>query len=209
MAASLAALTLLAASVVPSAAAAEVRGSVRPAVFVTAPAATSRHALQHLTAGLSRRTLFATARLPGILDTISTQDRFAGFAAAVRAGQVADILATGGPFTLFVPSNQAFTQLAPDLRQRLIDDPDMLASLVRFHLVPGRLDIGQVESMSHLATVQGSTLAVSDISVVRPGIEASNGVIHVIDTVLIPAHTRSAFSGDSRRNDHHQPRTAR
>jgi len=209
LSASLAVLALLSFGPLPSAVAAGARGSVRPAVLVTAPGQTARDTIQRLVAGRSSYTRFTAAPLPSMMAMVSTDDRFAGFAAALRTANVADVLETSGPFTLFLPSDQAFSQVSPGMRQRLVDDPDTLAGLVRFHLVPGRLSIEQVESMSHLATVQGSTLAVSDISVVRPGIEASNGVIHVVDRVLNPpTHAAGPLATDSRRDDHHQPRTA-
>ena len=103
-----------------------------------------------------------------------------------------------GPFTVFAPTDAAFEELGDDQVQSLLEpaNRDQLQSILTYHVVPGKLTASDLSDGQELETVAGEMLtvqidgdevAVGDATVVEPNVEASNGVVHVIDTVLTPA----------------------
>jgi uncharacterized surface protein with fasciclin (FAS1) repeats len=123
---------------------------------------------------------------PDIVDTAVAAGSFDTLVAAVQAAGLADTLKGEGPFTVFAPTDEAFAKLPAGTLDSLLADPEMLAKVLKYHVVPGKLNASDVSSMSVLTTVEGSSLAVADIAIVKTDITTSNGVIHVIDEVLIP-----------------------
>jgi uncharacterized surface protein with fasciclin (FAS1) repeats len=130
--------------------------------------------------------ILQTARAAGSLGTLVT--------AIDRAG-LNDVLEHDGPYTVFAPSDEAFSKLPDGAVQSLLTAPDTLADVVNYHLVPGRMTAAEVAGRISAETLQGEDLAISNHGVVRidgarlvsGDLEASNGVIHVIDRVLLPA----------------------
>jgi uncharacterized surface protein with fasciclin (FAS1) repeats len=113
--------------------------------------------------------------------------------AATEAGLV-DTLSKGGPFTVFAPTDEAFAKLPSGTVEGLLKDREKLGAILKYHLVPGKIDSAAVSKQNSLKTVQGNELRV-DLSqgvrvgsakVIKADIDASNGMIHVIDTVQIP-----------------------
>ena len=123
---------------------------------------------------------------PDIVDTAAAAGSFDTLVVAVQAAGLVDTLKGDGPFTVFAPTDAAFAKLPAGTLDHLLANPDELAKVLKYHVVPGRLDASDVTSMSRLSTVEGSPLAVADIAIVKTDIMTSNGVIHVIDEVLIP-----------------------
>ena len=129
-----------------------------------------------------------------IVETAREAGTFQTLLAAVDAAGLGD-LADGGPFTLFAPTDEAFAALPQGTVQGLLDDPPALARVLTYHVVPGRITSAQITSDSEQKTVEGSVLeiarnggvTVNDATVIQADVEAENGVIHVIDRVLIPA----------------------
>jgi uncharacterized surface protein with fasciclin (FAS1) repeats len=127
-----------------------------------------------------------TAREVGTFQTLLT---------AVDAAGLGETLAEGGPFTVFAPTDDAFAALPDGIVQGLLADPPALARVLTYHVVPGRITSGQITHDSEQKTVEGSVLklavnggvTVNDATVIGADVEAENGVIHVIDRVLIPA----------------------
>ncbi|MGB8858875.1 MAG: fasciclin domain-containing protein [Ilumatobacteraceae bacterium] len=120
---------------------------------------------------------------------------FSTFAGLLAEADLTGALQGEGPFTVFAPTNAAFEQLDPNLLVAVQADPDLLARVLRHHVVDGSLPAADLDTGS-LATLDGGTLAivasggkvtVDEAVVTRPDIPASNGVIHAIDQVLIPA----------------------
>jgi uncharacterized surface protein with fasciclin (FAS1) repeats len=122
---------------------------------------------------------------------------FRTLVAAVQAAGLVDVLKGAGPFTVFAPTDEAFAKLPAGTVEALLQDPAKLAEILKYHVVPGRVMAADVVSagMAHPKTVQGGTLhvrvdggkvRVDDATVVTADIQASNGVIHVIDTVVLP-----------------------
>ena len=127
-----------------------------------------------------------TARKAGTFQTLLT---------AVDAAGLGETLTGGGPFTVFAPTDDAFAALPQATVQGLLADPPALARVLTYHVVPGRISSAQITNDSEQKTVEGSVLTiavnggvtVNDASVIEADVEAENGVIHVIDRVLIPA----------------------
>jgi uncharacterized surface protein with fasciclin (FAS1) repeats len=127
-----------------------------------------------------------TAREAGTFETLLT---------AVDAAGLGDTLADGGPFTVFAPTDAAFAALPQGTVQGLLADPPALARVLTYHVVPGRITSAQITHDSEQKTVEGRVLTiarnggvtVNDANVIQADVEAENGVIHVIDRVLIPA----------------------
>jgi uncharacterized surface protein with fasciclin (FAS1) repeats len=130
--------------------------------------------------------ILQTARAAGSLDTLLT--------AIDRAG-LSDVLQHEGPYTMFAPSDEAFAKLPDGAVQSLLATPDTLADVVNYHLVPGRITARDIAGRISAETLQGEDLAISNNGAIRidgahlisGDIQASNGVIHVIDRVLLPA----------------------
>ena len=130
-----------------------------------------------------------------IVETAREAGSFTTLLAAVDAAGLGDTLSDGGPFTVFAPSDEAFAKLPAGTVESLLADPAKLTNVLTYHVVPGRVTAAEAASLSSASTVQGTRLPIStdggvhvgDASVVAADIEASNGVIHVIDRVLLPA----------------------
>ena len=127
-----------------------------------------------------------TAREAGTFQTLLT---------AVDAAGLGDTLADGGPFTVFAPTDDAFVALPRETVQGLLADPAALVRVLTYHVVPGRITSAQITHDSEQKTIEGGVLklavnggvTVNDATVIQADVEAENGVIHVIDRVLIPA----------------------
>ncbi|MDX1396393.1 MAG: fasciclin domain-containing protein [Gemmatimonadota bacterium] len=139
----------------------------------------------------------APEQQPDIVETAIDAGSFETLVTAVQAAGLVETLQGPGPFTVFAPSDEAFARLPAGTVDNLLlpENRDQLISILTYHVVPGRLLAGDVLNSTTLTTVQGQTLAVSldggtpkvnDSAIVATDIEASNGVIHVIDTVLLP-----------------------
>lgn len=119
------------------------------------------------------------------------------FNTLVQAVQAADLVATlkgEGPFTVFAPTDEAFAKIPEDQLAALLADKQKLVAVLTYHVLPGRVMAADVMGLSSAKTVQGQDISidtgdgvsVNGARVVATDIDASNGVIHVIDTVMIP-----------------------
>jgi uncharacterized surface protein with fasciclin (FAS1) repeats len=129
-----------------------------------------------------------------VVDTAVAAGDFETLVAAVKAAGLVETLKGEGPFTIFAPTDEAFAKLPEGTVEALLADKEKLTAVLTYHVVPGRVMSSEVVTMASAKTVGGQSLAfntssgvmVNDASVVKADIEASNGVIHVIDSVLIP-----------------------
>jgi uncharacterized surface protein with fasciclin (FAS1) repeats len=139
----------------------------------------------------------ANAMSKDIVDTAADSDQFKTLVAAVKAAGLVDTLKGDGPFTVFAPTDEAFAKLPEGTVDDLLkpENKEKLVSILTYHVVPGKIMSGDIAGKSReVKTVQGDTLAVDatdgvkvdEAEVVKADIEASNGVIHVIDTVVMP-----------------------
>ena len=130
-----------------------------------------------------------------IVDTAVAAGSFTTLVAAVQAAGLVDTLKGAGPFTVFAPTDDAFKKLPAGTVEGLLKDIPTLTKILTYHVVPGAVLSSDITGPISPATVQGSTLKidpshgvkVNNATVTTPDIIADNGVIHVIDTVLIPA----------------------
>jgi uncharacterized surface protein with fasciclin (FAS1) repeats len=121
-----------------------------------------------------------------IVEVASSTGSFNTLITAVQAAGLMDTLSGKGPFTVFAPTDEAFAKLPEGTLDALLADKDKLTQVLTYHVVPGRVDAQAVSGVSKLATVQGSELPVDEIKITNTDVNASNGIIHVIDEVLIP-----------------------
>ncbi len=139
----------------------------------------------------------ANAQAADIVDTAVEAGQFETLVAAVQAAELVDTLKGDGPFTVFAPTDEAFAKLPAGTIDDLLkpENKDKLAAILTYHVVPGKTMSGDLAGQTiEVASVQGDTIAidatdgvkVDDATVVTADIETDNGVIHVIDTVIMP-----------------------
>jgi uncharacterized surface protein with fasciclin (FAS1) repeats len=130
-----------------------------------------------------------------IVDTAAAAGSFTTLLAAVRAAGLEETLRGAGPFTVFAPTDAAFAKLPEGTVEALLRDPEKLRSILTYHVVAGRVTAAEVVKLEGAATVNGAsveirtkegTVMVDEATVVRADVMASNGVIHVVDTVIVP-----------------------
>lgn len=129
-----------------------------------------------------------------IVDTAVNAGSFKTLVAAVQAAGLVDTLKGPGPFTVFAPSDEAFAKLPAGTVDSLLKDIPELTKILTYHVVPGKVMSSDVVNLDKATTVQGSDLTIDASSgvkvnaamVVKADIEADNGVIHVVDMVLLP-----------------------
>lgn len=128
-----------------------------------------------------------------IVDIAINTEGFSTLVAAVKAANLVETLKTPGPFTVFAPNDAAFDQLPPGTVQTLVQNPPQLARILTYHVAAGKLtknDLCQVEAIN---SVEGSpipidcsdTFEIKNATVIAADIEADNGIIHVIDRVIL------------------------
>ena len=131
------------------------------------------------------------------MDTAVAAGKFKTLAAALTAADLVETLKGKGPFTVFAPTDEAFGKLPKGTLEDLLkpENKKKLAAILTYHVVPGRVMAADVVKLSKAKTVQGSELSikvddgkvkVDDANVTATDIRCSNGVIHVIDAVLLP-----------------------
>lgn len=143
----------------------------------------------------------ATAQAQGtkptndIVETAIAAGSFKTLVAAVQAAGLVETLKGKGPFTVFAPTDEAFAKLPPGTVEALLKDKAKLTAILTYHVVPGDVRAAQAVKLTSAKTVNGQSLTISTnggvvsidkAKVVKTDILASNGVIHVIDTVVLP-----------------------
>lgn len=138
-----------------------------------------------------------------VIEIASTTPNFSILVDLVIAADLGDTLAGSGPFTLFAPTNEAFQALSTDLLESLASDIDALTEVLLYHVVPGEILSTDLVDGASVATILGSNVSVSldpvminTARVVTADIDAANGVIHVIDSVLIPPAMMEDTAGE-------------
>ena len=132
-----------------------------------------------------------------IVDTAVAAGNFKTLAAALKAGGLVDALKGEGPFTVFAPTDEAFAKLPAGTLEDLLkpENKEKLASILKYHVVAAKAMSKDVAGMSSAKTLNGQELTlkteggkvmVNGATVTKADIDATNGVIHVVDTVLIP-----------------------
>lgn len=130
-------------------------------------------------------------------DLVDVASEAGSFKTLLKAAEAAGLVSTlkgEGPLTVFAPTDEAFAKLPPGTIEGLLEDREKLSAILKYHVVPGKITAQKVTEQKSLKTAQGKELAVDltggvkvgKARVVKTDIEASNGVIHVIDSVLLP-----------------------
>jgi uncharacterized surface protein with fasciclin (FAS1) repeats len=132
--------------------------------------------------------------MPTIVDVAVQAGSFKTLVQAVQAAGLVETLSGPGPFTVFAPTDDAFAQIPQETLQAVLADKEKLTAILTYHVVPGKLMAADVAKSTQLQTVQGQSITVSteggvrvdDANVIQTDIVADNGVIHVIDRVIMP-----------------------
>ena len=155
--------------------------------------------IRKFTAAATAALMIATPALAGsmdkdIVDTAAAAGSFNTLLAAATAAGLVDTLKSDGPFTVFAPTDDAFAALPEGTVEALLADPEALAGILTYHVVPGAVMSTDLVDDMKAGTVNGAEITidlddgvmVNDATVVAADVEASNGVIHVIDKVILP-----------------------
>ncbi|MDH5979233.1 fasciclin domain-containing protein [Vibrio splendidus] len=132
-----------------------------------------------------------------IVDVAAENGSFNTLVAAVKAADLVDTLKGEGPFTVLAPTDEAFAALPEGTVDMLLkpENKDKLVAVLTYHVIPGKIMAAEVMKLNSAVTVQGSAVMIAiddgnvmidNAKVFMPDVEASNGVIHVIDAVLLP-----------------------
>ena len=151
---------------------------------------------------LASTTMFSTASAADkdgktIVETAVAADGFNTLVAAVKAAGLVETLSSKGPFTVFAPTDEAFAALPDGTLESLLkpENKGKLVAILKYHVVPGKVMAEKVVTLDEAKTAQGSavdievkdgTVMVDKAKVIKTDIECSNGVIHVIDKVILP-----------------------
>ena len=130
-----------------------------------------------------------------IIDTAVSAGSFKTLVTAIKAAGLVDTLKGAGPFTVFAPTDEAFAKLPAGTVEGLLKDLPKLKQILTYHVVSGKVMAADVVKLKSATTVEGSDVKIDASSgvkingstVVTPDVAADNGVIHIIDTVLLPA----------------------
>ncbi len=137
--------------------------------------------------------------LKNIVETAIEAGSFKTLVKAVQAAELVDTLSSKGPFTVLAPTDDAFAALPTGTVEGLLKDKEKLVSILTYHVVPGKVMSSDVAKLKSAKTVQGQEIKidaakwhlhrnvkVNDANVIKTDIECTNGVIHVIDKVILP-----------------------
>jgi len=127
---------------------------------------------------------------------VAIANEFNTLVAAVQAAGLVETLEGDGPFTVFAPTDEAFAALPEGTLDSLLGDPEALAEILTYHVVSGKVLAADVVSLESATSVQGSDIAIEVVdggvvlngsaNVIATDVDASNGVVHVIDAVILP-----------------------
>jgi uncharacterized surface protein with fasciclin (FAS1) repeats len=137
------------------------------------------------------------AQAQDIVDVAAGNPDFSTLVTAVKAAGLVDTLKGAGPFTVFAPTNAAFAKIPKAKLDAILKDKALLTKILTYHVVPGKVmaaDVVKLKNGTKVKTVEGSEIKVSvkpavkvnNAKVIKTDVTASNGVIHVIDTVILP-----------------------
>ena len=133
--------------------------------------------------------------MANIVDTAVNAGSFSTLVAAIKAANLVDTLKGKGPFTVFAPTDEAFAKLPEGTVDNLLKDIPLLKKILTYHVVSGKVMAADVTKLKSAKTVEGSDIKIdaskgvkiNGSKVTTPDVAADNGVIHIIDTVLMPA----------------------
>jgi uncharacterized surface protein with fasciclin (FAS1) repeats len=132
--------------------------------------------------------------MPNIVEIAVGNDAFKTLVAAVQAADLVEVLQSPGPFTVFAPVDDAFAKLPPGTVQTLVQNPPQLGRILKYHVVPGKYTRADLQKLDTISSAEGADISlnvtddcfeVKNATVVMADVEADNGIIHVIDNVIL------------------------
>jgi uncharacterized surface protein with fasciclin (FAS1) repeats len=141
----------------------------------------------------------AKVEMPDIVQTAISAGSFNTLVAAVKAAGLVEVLQGDGPFTVFAPTDEAFAALPEGTVEGLLKDKEALSAILTYHVVSGKVMAADVVKLDKAKTVNGQSVMiktsdkgvmVDNANVVKTDIECSNGIIHVIDAVILPSEDK-------------------
>lgn len=131
--------------------------------------------------------------MPTIVDIAVSNEGFSTLVAAVQAAGLVEALQSPGPFTVFAPHDDAFAKLPPGTVQTLLQNPPQLARILTFHVASGKYTQADLVKMGQVDSLEGAPIPidgtegfeVKNATVIAADIEADNGIIHVLDNVIL------------------------
>ena len=132
--------------------------------------------------------------MPNIVEIAVSNDAFQTLVTAVKVAGLVEALQQPGPLTVFAPNDDAFAKLLPGTVDTLVQNIPQLQRILKYHVVAGRYTAAELQGLDNLTSLEGSPIPVrykeqpfevKNATVLAPDIEASNGIIHVIDTVIL------------------------
>lgn len=130
--------------------------------------------------------------MASIVEIATTTPGFSTLVAAVQAAGLVEALQGAGPFTVFAPNDDAFANLPPGTVQTLVQNPPQLARILKFHVVAGHYTQADLSQVTSLESLEGAPIPVNaaagevkNATVLMADVEADNGIIHVIDRVIL------------------------
>ena len=137
-------------------------------------------------------------KMPNIIEVASKEGGFSTLLKAAEVAGLVDTLSNDGPFTLFAPTDDAFSKIPSETLKELLNEPEKLKKILEFHVVKGKIMTSAAKDMTEpmeVETLNGKKLKLDPFKhlindkaqFVKPDVEASNGVIHIIDAVLFPS----------------------
>jgi uncharacterized surface protein with fasciclin (FAS1) repeats len=150
--------------------------------------------MKRILTGISLALALGTAQAADIVDTAKSAGSFNTLVTAVQAAGLVETLKGPGPFTVFAPTDEAFAKIPKEKLDALLKDKAALTKVLTYHVVPGKVmakdvkagPVKTVEGSSLSVTTTGGNVAVDQANVTKTDIVADNGVIHVIDAVVMP-----------------------
>ena len=130
--------------------------------------------------------------MPNIVEIAVGNENFSTLVAAVTAAGLVEALQSPGPFTVFAPTDAAFAKLPPGTITTLVQNPPQLGRILKYHVVSGRYTKSDLDDLSEVVSLEGTTIRlnfkkneVKNANAIATDIEATNGIIHVIDNVIL------------------------
>jgi uncharacterized surface protein with fasciclin (FAS1) repeats len=145
--------------------------------------------------GAGRGAVAVEAAKKDIVDTAVAAKDFSTLVTTVKAAELVEALKGKGPFTVFAPTNEAFKKIPQEQLEALLKDKKGLTAVLTYHVVPGKVMAADVVKLKEAKTLQGKPVTITarddavminGAKVLKTDIECSNGVIHVIDSVILP-----------------------
>jgi uncharacterized surface protein with fasciclin (FAS1) repeats len=144
---------------------------------------------------IAATTLLAAPADTDIIETAREAGNFTTLLTALEVAGLTETIATGGPFTVFAPTDEAFAKIPAEKLQEILADKELLTAILTYHVVAGIVPSSDVVNLSEAETVNGAkvnikvwdgSVMLNDAKVIATDIQATNGIIHVIDTVILP-----------------------